>query len=141
MALILLVNISKERELNVRELGSYERSWNAKSKDDPNMYDREDRISYQNYCKKVGVKPPNGPRHESDPDDAILYNSFELNNERIPVIAFNCGVCKEEVIIKGTKQVPEGIGELVKYFMTISRIETYTCTNCNCKNKLYKWIY
>ena len=141
-AISLLVAISEERELNIRELGTYERNWNAKSEDDPNMFDRKARIDYENYLKKIGVvKTPNGPRHESDPDDAILYNSFELNNERVPVIVFNCGVCKEEVVIKGEKQLSQGTSKLVEYFMTIPRIETYTCSNCNNENRVYKWVY
>ena len=58
MALILLVNISKERELNVRELGKFERLWNAKGTDDPKASGREDRMIYKKYLEaKYGSLP------------------------------------------------------------------------------------
>ena len=114
MALVLLKTIKKERELNVRELGTFERLMNSKSQDDPNTIDREDRKLYESQFEKLGIEAPNGPRHDSDPEDAILYNFFKLNNERYPVFAFNCQKCKQEVIIEGTNAVPIGI-ELVIY--------------------------
>jgi len=141
MALSFLqILMNEKKEPTIKDLGYCERLWNAKNNDDPKIMDREGRKLYERQFEKLGIKAQEKVRPDSDPENAVVYNSLELNNERNPVVKFNCQNCGQEVIIEGTNPVPIDMHLLV-YFMSIPRIKSYSCTYCNYKNKVYKWVY